>query len=148
MRIGSFSLNSDNEVIVKVVREVLNLFKLEITQEQPDYQALQVQNEILPTQPVSVRTEVWLYPLGAAEPVTELLEQQAQQQAQQNKVNQEFFDRMWKIYYQQPKQKEQEPDYNDPFRASLRSLLKYFAIFFGITLLLRYMGFPVFFLLF
>ena len=78
MRIGSFSLNSDNEVIVKVVREVLNLFKLEITQEQPEYKALQVQNEVLPTQPVSVRTEVRLWPPGDGEPVTELLEQQAQ----------------------------------------------------------------------
>ena len=74
----------------------------------------------------------------------------AQQKAQQDKVNQEFFDRMWKIYYQQPQQKEQEPqpDYSNPFNRPIGNLLKYLALFMGISLLLRFMGFPIFFMLF
>lgn len=71
-----------------------------------------------------------------------------QQKAQQDRANQEFFDSLWKIYYQQPGQKKQEPDYSNPFNRPISNLLKYVALFMGISLLLRFMGFPIFFMLF
>ena len=58
MQVQKFSLNSDREVIVKIVREVLNLFKIRIDPEAPapEYQSLAVENERLAGRLPRVRT--------------------------------------------------------------------------------------------
>ena len=47
MQVQKFSLNSDREVIVKIVREELNVFKIRSDPEAPapEYQSLAVENE-------------------------------------------------------------------------------------------------------
>ncbi len=60
MRVKEFSLNSDQEVIVKIVREVLNLFKIQILDASvectADFEQMSVVNELLPGIPVRVKT--------------------------------------------------------------------------------------------
>ena len=65
MKIRSLTINNRSEVIVKVVHEVLNLFKVEIVgrTEEADYAQLSVVNRPSGSEPPSVMTEVWLYAL-------------------------------------------------------------------------------------
>lgn len=46
MKVQSFSLNSDDEVVVKVVKEILNLFKISV-EEDAQYQELKLENNRL-----------------------------------------------------------------------------------------------------
>ena len=63
MKIRSLSINSRAEVIVKIVREVLNLFKMEIVGRtgEADYAQLSVVNRQTGCEPPSVMTEVYLF---------------------------------------------------------------------------------------
>ena len=63
MKIRSLTINHPSEVIVKVVHEVLNLFKVEIVGKagEADYAQLSVVNRPSGSEPPSVMTEVWLY---------------------------------------------------------------------------------------
>ena len=65
MKIRSLTINHPSEVIVKVVHEVLNLFKVEIVGKagEADYAQLSVVNRPSGSEPPSVMTEVWLYAL-------------------------------------------------------------------------------------
>ena len=65
VKIRSLTINNRSEVIVKVVHEVLNLFKVEIVgrTEEADYAQLSVVNRPSGSEPPSVMTEVWLYAL-------------------------------------------------------------------------------------
>ena len=60
MQVQNFYLNSDKEVIVKIVREVLNLFKIQIVAEaaSPDYRELSIENERLAGEVPRVRTSL------------------------------------------------------------------------------------------
>ena len=62
MRIKNFSLNSEDQVVVKIVKEVLNLFKMEIdydeTWENWDIESMTVNNTLIPSQVPIVHTEV------------------------------------------------------------------------------------------
>ena len=60
MQVHEFSLNSDREVIVKIVREVLNLFKIQVDENAsaPDYQRFAVVNERLAGEPARVLTRL------------------------------------------------------------------------------------------
>ena len=63
MRIRSLTINSSAEVIVKIVREVLTLFKVEIVGRagEADYAQLSVVNRQSGCEPPSVMTEVFLF---------------------------------------------------------------------------------------
>ena len=63
MRIRSLTINSKAEVIVKIVREVLTLFKVEIVGRtgEADYAQLSVVNRQSGCEPPSVMTEVFLF---------------------------------------------------------------------------------------
>ena len=65
MKIRTLTINNPSEVIVKVVHEVLNLFKVEIVgrTEKADYAQLSVVNRPSGSEPPSVMTEIWLYAL-------------------------------------------------------------------------------------
>lgn len=61
MRIRKFYLNSDHEVIVKIVKEVLNLFRIEIAGEDTeavDFAMLSIENEVLSKEPPQVQTRL------------------------------------------------------------------------------------------
>ncbi|MFC2316212.1 MAG: coproporphyrinogen dehydrogenase HemZ, partial [Selenomonas massiliensis] len=62
MKIRSLTINSRAEVIVKIVREVLTLFKVEIVGRagEADYAQLSVVNRQSGCEPPSVMTEVFL----------------------------------------------------------------------------------------
>lgn len=60
MKIRRFSVNLATEVIVKVSKEILLLFGILITDDQPDFEALAIEHEILPASPVGVRTTLIL----------------------------------------------------------------------------------------
>ena len=68
MRIRSLSINSSAEVIVKVVREVLTLFKVEVVGRagEADYAQLSVVNRQSGCEPPSVMTEVFLFALDGS----------------------------------------------------------------------------------
>ncbi len=65
MKIRSLTINTRTEVIVKIVREVLTLFKAEIVGRtgEADYAQLSVVNRQLGCEPPSVMTEVFLFTL-------------------------------------------------------------------------------------
>lgn len=61
MKIKSFYLNSDKEVIVKIVKEILTLFKVEISEQGPfAYEKLEIINEQQPGPVQSVSTRLTL----------------------------------------------------------------------------------------
>ncbi len=61
MKIKSFYLSSDKEVIVKIVKEILTLFKVEISEQGPfDYERLEIVNEQQPGPVPKVTTSVTL----------------------------------------------------------------------------------------
>lgn len=65
MKVKTFSLNSDDQVVVKVVKEVLNLFKIEIDcQEDWDWETLDIKNELLPGELPAVRTVITVTEAG------------------------------------------------------------------------------------
>ena len=68
MKIRSLTINSRAEVIVKIVREVLTLFKVEIVGRagEADYAQLSVVNRQLGCEPPSVMTEVFLFALDGS----------------------------------------------------------------------------------
>lgn len=61
MRVREFYLNSEHEVIVKIVKEVLNLFRIEIADEDAepvDFAVLSIENEVLSRKPPEVQTRL------------------------------------------------------------------------------------------
>ena len=68
MKIRSLTINTRTEVIVKIVREVLTLFKAEIVGRagEADYAQLSVVNRQLGCEPPSVMTEVFLFALDGS----------------------------------------------------------------------------------
>ena len=68
MKIRSLTINTSTEVIVKIVREVLTLFKVEIVGRagEADYAQLSVVNRQLGCEPPSVMTEVFLFALDGS----------------------------------------------------------------------------------
>lgn len=62
MRIGKFFLNSEKEVVVKIVYDVLRLFKIDIIEdiETIDYRSMRVENEIAKGEQILVTTKVVL----------------------------------------------------------------------------------------
>ncbi len=62
MRIKTFTLNSTQEVLHKITREVLTLFRVEITgKEEADYLQMSVVNRCLSEKPVRVETRLLLF---------------------------------------------------------------------------------------
>jgi len=68
VKIRSLTINTRTEVIVKIVREVLTLFKVEIVGRtgEADYAQLSVVNRQLGCEPPSVMTEVFLFTLDGS----------------------------------------------------------------------------------
>ena len=61
MRVREFYLNSEHEVSVKIVKEVLNLFRIEIADEDAepvDFAVLSIENEVLSRKPPEVQTRL------------------------------------------------------------------------------------------
>ena len=61
LKVREFWLNSKQEVIVKIVREILLLFKVEVVaDETADYAGLSVENRVIPGEPLRVSTRMVL----------------------------------------------------------------------------------------
>ena len=60
MNVQEFSLDSEDQVIVKVVKEVLALFKIVVGGENPSYRRMSVQNERQPGDAVCIVTQLTL----------------------------------------------------------------------------------------
>ncbi len=68
MKVREFFLNSEQEVIVKIVREIRLLFQVEITDgTDADYARLSVENEIISGEPLSVVTRMTLAAFDGSE---------------------------------------------------------------------------------
>ena len=60
MKVQEFSLNSEDQVVVKVIKEVLALFRIAVGSEEAEYRRMAVVNEQLPGEPVRVLTRLTL----------------------------------------------------------------------------------------